>query len=82
MTFRWRADDGPLIVVLVSSLPSSKLDPSDKTFWTRACRLPLADNGTCLIIFGEWVSQSKIGGKDQESIQSSTTPGPGYHMGK
>ena len=22
------------------------------------------------------------GGKDQESIQSSTTPDPGYHMGK
>ena len=26
--------------------------------------------------------QSKKGGKDQESIQSSTTPVPGYHMGK
>ena len=25
---------------------------------------------------------SKKGGKDQESIQSSTTPDPGYHMGK
>ena len=25
---------------------------------------------------------SKNGGKDQESIQSSTTPDPGYHMGK
>ena len=27
-------------------------------------------------------SESKKGGKDQESIQSSTTPDPGYHMGK
>ena len=26
--------------------------------------------------------QSKKGGKDQESIQSSTKPDPGYHMGK
>ena len=25
---------------------------------------------------------SKKGGKDQESIQSSTTPDPEYHMGK
>ena len=24
----------------------------------------------------------KKGGKDQESIQSRTTPDPGYHMGK
>ena len=26
--------------------------------------------------------QSKKGYKDQEMIQSSTTPAPGYHMGK
>ena len=26
--------------------------------------------------------QSKKGGKGQESIQLSTTPDPGYHMGK
>ena len=26
--------------------------------------------------------KSKKGGKDQESKQSSTTPDPGYHMGK
>ena len=26
--------------------------------------------------------QSKEEGKDQESIQSSTTPDPGHHMGK
>ena len=26
--------------------------------------------------------QSKKGGKDQETIQSSTTPDPRYHMGK
>ena len=25
---------------------------------------------------------SKKDGKDQETIQSSTTPDPGYHMGK
>ena len=28
------------------------------------------------------VVQSKKDGKDQESIQSRTTPDPGYHMGK
>ena len=28
------------------------------------------------------VYQIKKGGKDQELIQSSTTPDPGYHMGK
>ena len=28
------------------------------------------------------MSESKKGGKDQESIKSSTTPDPGYHMGK
>ena len=27
-------------------------------------------------------NQSEKGGKDQESVQSSTTPDPGYHMGK
>ena len=26
--------------------------------------------------------QSKKDGKDQETTQSSTTPDPGYHMGK
>ena len=26
--------------------------------------------------------QSKKGGRDQESTQSSITPDPGYHMGK
>ena len=30
-----------------------------------------------------WYSkESKREGKDQELIQSSTTPDPGYHMGK
>ena len=28
------------------------------------------------------VYKSKKAGKDQETIQSSTTPNPGYHMGK
>ena len=28
------------------------------------------------------VYQSKKGGKDQDSIQSNTTPDPGCHMGK
>ena len=32
-----------------------------------------------LIYFG---IQSKKDGKDQETIQLSTTPDPGYHMGK
>ena len=29
----------------------------------------------------DWI-QSKIDNKDQEMIQSSTTPDPGYHMAK
>ena len=51
MAFRWRADDGPFIVVFGSFLPSStkkqnkkkrqSWTPSDKTFWIRAC-LPLS----------------------------------------
>ena len=52
MAFRWRTDDGPLLVVFGSSLLSStkkekkkkkkkkktlsKLDPPDKSFWIRA----------------------------------------------
>ena len=47
MAFRWRTDDGPLIVVFGSSLPSttkketlSKVDPSVKTFWIRAWSVP------------------------------------------
>ena len=53
MAFRWRADDGPLIVVLGSSLPSSTKKkkkkkkkhvvkvgpPSDKTFGIRALHI-------------------------------------------
>ena len=31
MAFRWRADDGPLLVLFGSSFPLSK-----KTFWIRA----------------------------------------------
>ena len=45
MAFRWRANDGPLIVVFESSLPLSNkqtkrcqsLTPSDKTVWIREC---------------------------------------------
>ena len=32
--------------------------------------------------FTDLICKSKKGGKDQESIQSSITPDPGYHMGK
>ena len=45
MAFCWRADDGPLIVVFGSYLPSStkkrsqSRSPSDKTSWIRACNL-------------------------------------------
>ena len=50
MAFRWRADDGPLIVVLGSAIPSSTKEKqqknccqnwtrSEKTFWIRACYL-------------------------------------------
>ena len=48
MAFCWWADDGPLLVVFGSSLPSSSTKntqkccqswtPSYKTFWIRACR--------------------------------------------
>ena len=43
MAFRWRAGDGPLLVVFGFSLPLKTLSdvqswtPSDKTFWIRAC---------------------------------------------
>ena len=33
-------------------------------------------------VFKTRLVQSKLGGKDQESIQSSTTPDSGHHMGK
>ena len=33
------------------------------------------------IFLDEKYIESKKGGKDQKSIQSSTTPDPGYHMG-
>ena len=38
---RWWADDGPLLVVFRSSplKTLSDLDPSDITFWVRACKL-------------------------------------------
>ena len=43
MAFRWRANDAPLLVEFGPSLnlstkkTLSKLTPSDKTFWIRAC---------------------------------------------
>ena len=41
MSLRWRADDGPLIVVFGSFLPHQTKKkcwtPSDKTFWILAC---------------------------------------------
>ena len=45
MAFRWRADDGPLLVVFGSFLLSSTIKtkrqswtPSDKSFWIRALK--------------------------------------------
>ena len=35
-----------------------------------------------LTLKNNFLHKSKKDGKDQESIQSSTTPDPGYHMGK
>ena len=32
--------------------------------------------------YGVYISQSQKEQKDKETIQSSTTPDPGYHMGK
>ena len=38
MAFRWRADNGPLLVVFGSSLPVVRVGPpSDKHFWILAC---------------------------------------------
>ena len=43
MAFRWRADDDPVIVILQTKERKKKSfkneDPSDKTFWIRACTL-------------------------------------------
>ena len=39
------------------------------------------ENGRLLLLGKQTSSESKKGGKDQELIQSSTTPDPGYHMG-
>ena len=39
-------------------------------------------HGVRLFCFQYLQDQSRKGGKDQESIQSSTTPDPGYHMEK
>ena len=41
-------------------------------------------NVSCLVIFFSifFSYKSKKDGKDQETIQSSTTNEPGYHMGK
>ena len=36
----------------------------------------------CSLLGSSLTNKSKKHGKDQESIQSSTTPDPGYHMGK
>ena len=36
----------------------------------------------CINDWNDRAEQSKTDGNDQESIQSRTTPGPGYHMGK
>ena len=35
----------------------------------------------CVVFFPVFYIQSKEEGKDQESIQSSTRPDPGHHMG-
>ena len=37
---------------------------------------------SCYVCVFVCLFSSKKGGKDQESIQSSTTPDPGYHMVK
>ena len=38
--------------------------------------------GTTLSVTSQCLEQSKKDGKDQEPKQSSTTPDPGYQMGK
>ena len=36
----------------------------------------------CVVRNKDFTIQTKKGGKDQESVQLSTTPDPGYQMGK
>ena len=40
------------------------------------------NRGMALLVTSQCLEQSKKGVKDQEPIQSSTTPDPGYQMGK
>ena len=67
MAFRWRGDDGPLIVVFGSSLPLSQkkkeqLDPPDKTFWIRAWIILSVSTGDTVRNEASWLSfaQPKI----------------------
>ena len=67
MAFRWQADDCPLTVVSGSSRPLinlkkttkkklSKLDPSDKIFWIRAChRQSKCITYKCIMAFVIWL---------------------------
>ena len=55
MAFRWRAEDGQLIVILGSTLPSSTKKhvswiPSDKTFCIRACSYWRIENVGCNVL--------------------------------
>ena len=56
----------PSMIVLFGNLSTSQINQLRITSTASARK----SNGHCL--------QSKKGGKDQESIQSSTTPDPGY----
>ena len=72
VAFRWRADIGPLMAVFGSSLPLSTKKHNQQT-------VKVGPHLTKLSAFAhEPTHQGKKEGKHQESIQSSTTPDPGY----
>ena len=61
------------------------INPHIQFLRTSACVCRTSENCKSLVPQGECnieIFLSPEGGKDQESIQSSTTPGPRYHMGK
>ena len=51
-----------------------------KSEWIALIALILSTSSFFLSFFT--LFENKKDGKDQETIQSSTTPDPGYHMGK
>ena len=76
-----------------SNTSSGNIDKISK-LQRRACKLILSQDCTdiqealerlymCILSFDQiiFLNKSNEDGKDQETVQSSTTPDPGYHMG-